>query len=490
MNWYYSLKKDEVTGPIAEATLHELHACGMLKGKTQVIQEGSQTWQTFSEAFPDRKSQSPQGAGATEGGYPASPTGAEQRALGKKKVQEVGAKAGEVGLKAGALAGEMAGTTNLFLRRFLTSDFQKQQITPQEAEALDSANPPITGDVARNYLAWRRSLLWISGVTLTLTALFSLTDLKELGQDTPLIIWVTLGSLPLTRILAGVLALRAAFCWTRIQETRRMTRFCWICMFVFPFLVALVPIAPFLDGRDFNQQSKSEVGLMFGFAYLVVLPPLVFGLFSGLVRASLTLKTLLPESPMPGWIAVIVSPIFSLVFLILLIVCVQTQQFLLSIALGCMSIAPLILTWNTKSLTIPVSAEGLETGFRKARRLSRLFVTIGLIAFGLFLVTNYEMLDDMDLGILDVLKFITSFIASVLLVTVACSDLLLSLFNSSFKREAELRDSPLNQALSERLEEFEKLGLTELRAGEAELFDRVRNSRRAKNPSSEDQPGE
>lgn len=239
--------------------------------------------------------------------------------------------------------------------------------------------------MARNFLAWRRSLLWISGVTLTLTGLFSLADLKDVGgKDTPLIIWAILVSLPVTRLLAGVLALRAALCWTRIKETRRMTRLCWICTFVFPFLIALVPIAPFLDDRDYDAQSKVGVGLMFGVVYLIALPPLVFGLFSGLVRSSLTLKTLLPESPMPGRIAVIVSPIFSLVFLILPIACVQAQELLLSIALGCMSIAPLGLTWNATSLTMSVSAEGLVAGFGKARRVSRLFNTIGLGAFALF----------------------------------------------------------------------------------------------------------
>jgi len=102
------------------------------------------------------------------------------------------------------------------------------------------------------------------------------------------------------------------------------------------------------------------------------------------------------------------------------------------------------------------------------------------------MVTNYEMIGDMEIGVLDVLRFAMGFIASLLLVTVACSDLLLSLFNSSFDRESELRDGPLYQALSDRLHEFEKLGLTDLQTGAVEFFEKMRDSTMSRTEKRED----
>ena len=57
MNWYYS-DRDKAIGPIAEATMMELRACGTLSGDSQVCQEGTETWLLYDETF--RTKQLPQ----------------------------------------------------------------------------------------------------------------------------------------------------------------------------------------------------------------------------------------------------------------------------------------------------------------------------------------------------------------------------------------------------------------------------------------------
>jgi hypothetical protein len=50
MNWYYS-DGDKAIGPLAEITMMELRACGMLAGDTLVRREGTETWLEYVEAF-------------------------------------------------------------------------------------------------------------------------------------------------------------------------------------------------------------------------------------------------------------------------------------------------------------------------------------------------------------------------------------------------------------------------------------------------------
>ena len=51
MSWYYLNEAGEVTGPLLEETLRELHAIGHLAATTQVCREGSEDWISLAEAL-------------------------------------------------------------------------------------------------------------------------------------------------------------------------------------------------------------------------------------------------------------------------------------------------------------------------------------------------------------------------------------------------------------------------------------------------------
>ncbi len=59
-------------------------------------------------------------------------------------------------------------------------------------------------------------------------------------------------------------------------------------------------------------------------------------------------------------------------------------------------------------------------------------------------------------------QFTGNFLATVLLVTVATSDVLLSLFHAAFNRESELHSSDQVDHLKDQFSDLEALGLTEL----------------------------
>jgi RsiW-degrading membrane proteinase PrsW (M82 family) len=52
MNWYYS-DGEKTVGPLAQGTMMELRACGMLAEDTQVVLEGTEDWLPYADAFKD-----------------------------------------------------------------------------------------------------------------------------------------------------------------------------------------------------------------------------------------------------------------------------------------------------------------------------------------------------------------------------------------------------------------------------------------------------
>ncbi|MEY3394741.1 MAG: hypothetical protein RL346_977 [Verrucomicrobiota bacterium] len=53
MNWYYS-DGQKVIGPLAEVTMMELRACGLIQPFTPVAMAGTEEWKTYEEAFRGR----------------------------------------------------------------------------------------------------------------------------------------------------------------------------------------------------------------------------------------------------------------------------------------------------------------------------------------------------------------------------------------------------------------------------------------------------
>lgn len=348
-------------------------------------------------------------------------------------------------------------TTKVFFHRFLKSDFQTQTITDQENLALDQAQIPTSSTIVRNFLAWRRALLWISGICLAISSLFSLIDIAKFEKGTPGIVEFNAVMFMLAKAGASALAIIAALKWTQIHNTRKLTRLAWLSNFLIPFIVAMIPVVPFVDKYAYGPSGGQQVlGMMLIF-YLVTLLPMIIGLFPGLIRSSLTLKTLIPESTMPGWIAVIIAPLYSLFFLIALVISMQSRSTLAIIAFSAFTAAPLVLVYHGKKITSPVNAEHLPETLGFVRKRLQVLNLIAILFLVILLFSKAE-----NIAIDNILSFLANLIASVLLVTVACSDLLLGLFKSAFLRENDLRNSDHIHKLKKDFTDLDDLGLTEL----------------------------
>ncbi|MGJ8655238.1 MAG: hypothetical protein ACSHX6_02220 [Akkermansiaceae bacterium] len=349
-------------------------------------------------------------------------------------------------------------TTKTFFHRFIKSDFQQQELLDSEQTTLDASGIPKESILARNFLAWRRGLLWIAGVSLTIAVIFSLIELVEVIEDkVPGIITFILIMFIIAKIGATYFIAQAALAWSNVKKTKKCTRLGWMSMFVIPFAISMIPVEPFLDTNVMGPQQAMITIAGIGALFLLTLLPMVLGLFPGLIRSSLALKTLIPESPMPGWIAIIIAPLYALFFIIALMIAVQAQSFLAIVALAAYSFAPLTLVMNARKLTSPASAEELDEVLRGARKKLQFYNLIGIVAMIALLLTKVKEWD-----IATIASFISNFLATVLLVTVATSDILLSLFRAAFNRESELHSSDQLNHLKDQFADLETLGLTDL----------------------------
>ncbi len=362
----------------------------------------------------------------------------------------------------------------MFARRIFRSNFlHADGATADERGALAAAG--VSSPMSQNYLAWRRALLWFGAVSLGFVLIAGL-DTRFEGFDAPEnpgILKFVVVCLFLAEIGACALAVMAALRWTKVASTRSLARFAWLCLFAVPFLLFFVPVGPFIDSELYQPQQKLMMTAGIGLVYVLTLAPKLLGLFPALIRSSLTLKTLLPESPMPGWIAVVMAPLYALFIAILLVVAAQTEQIMLIISVSALAIAPALIATNAGRLIQPCTEEEAMANIAFVRGKTLFANAIGI---GAGVVFAFDLLTDKNIEIdaMDVLLFFMSFTATFLLLTVVTSDLLVGLFKSAFDRDTAMREAGLADGLDRRFNDLETLGLTQLRAGERELLSSIR----------------
>ncbi len=113
---------------------------------------------------------------------------------------------------------------------------------------------------------------------------------------------------------AAVIA-AVALSWDQ-KRSARVIVYGWAVSFLGPILLMLPPAHWWL-----NVDSSGELGARFGFGFVVFvglclsLPVYVVSVAFGVHRACLRLKTLIPESPIPGLFLAAAAPVFPLVML-------------------------------------------------------------------------------------------------------------------------------------------------------------------------------
>jgi hypothetical protein len=374
----------------------------------------------------------------------------------------------------------------LALRRLFFCDFSKDQATPAEAEALGRAREPVAEPYPQAYAAWRRSLLWVAGIALAFAGVFKalsfrtmesqveeLSKQSEQGQQAAHFLrlagtqnFETIDGLMLmllipTLIAAGA-ALWAAVHWTDLRRSRRAARLGFSILFFMPLAMALVPIRDLLEfprelPKEQAEQLKGVLGYGMAVTYFVQVAPRAFSLFPGLIRASMTVKMLLPMSPLPAWVTVLIAPFYAVMFAVLVVMLAQLQgDETLMAGILCFLASPFIYLAKASALLQAYTRPTSDDETKKARLLA-----MGLNAVGLSLVTAWVVQLEM-LGIVEALEFVCAVLGSFVFINVVGADLMVAMMYYGHEQTQIFGSGPHFREYEQRIEQMHAAGLTNL----------------------------
>lgn len=394
----------------------------------------------------------------------------------------------------------------LCIRRVIRSDFQVEKVTPEERDRLAAASPPINDPITQDYAGWRKSVLFISAFMLLVYAGLQIIGfrtveeqtrnamrvqyraMEKAGQPTngmsesefvsaqmdaqiaqfgrgnmELLDGIT-GSIVISSVLGAAAAFYAARKWSNVRTSRRWSRAAWLVMFATPFLVTAIPVTAIMDFSHLDSASREQisraVGVLFSLQVFMMIGPKAIALFPGLIRASMTLKTLLPESPAPGWYAALVAPLYA-VFLLVLSTSINQAygDFLLISGILALILGALVFVIRAPVLIRSHKPAEVGTQIRGIRQTSAGLNALGAVLIGSFVFTIP------DLSLLDALNFLVGLIGNVLLLTIVASDFVLALLAQSHAQSLRFVGTDAEHNLSEKLATLGSAGFTELHRG-------------------------
>jgi hypothetical protein len=273
-------------------------------------------------------------------------------------------------------------------RRALARDMRSIQPTAYEEPILTARG--VQEVTVRQYLAWRRSWLYFFLLPATISAIFHLITIFETdwkiftGFGAFLSIVVQL--LQASGFVAA--AFLAAWWWDNHRRSQLMLLLGFATSFLLPIAFAILPLHWFLDLGGAQGQAlamqKEVIGLLAGMAYFVTLLPTVLSLLPGVLRACVRIKSLLPESIVPGWFLVVAAPIYALILMLAFIAVNQAAgNALLILGMLLLMGAPAVYLYRTPLFIRPLMDQR-DRG--KLDQLQVIYVAVAAAGFLMLLI--------------------------------------------------------------------------------------------------------
>ncbi|MFN3243276.1 MAG: hypothetical protein ACE37K_17375 [Planctomycetota bacterium] len=368
--------------------------------------------------------------------------------------------------------------------RAFTADFQRERATGRERAELLGAERPVADPLAQDYVSWRRAALWVAAVLLSLGVVLSMLDfsstasqLAEGANATSAQVEQMFGAgnlslidllqvvLLLVKLAVAALTVVAAVRWTRVASSRSFSRYAWLCALVLPLVIAGFPWGQFLDFSHLNggfgaaagqgAAAQQQVSVAIGAMLLVTVAPKLLALFPGIMRSSLTLKTLLPQAAAPGWLTVVFAPFLAGFLLLVLSFLSQVQgSWALILGVMCLVAGPCLYVRRARDLVRPHTDEEVGVVVRAVRKQALAFHAIGALLLFVY-VADLE-----GLSWLSVLHLGLEAAGGVMLTMVAISDVTLALLAFSHRQGTAFHASDLRAQHEQRLQALATCGLT------------------------------
>ncbi len=417
--WCYETKCGDHSGPVSESELVALIAEGQLGGTARVASVGTSQWialedSPFREHLPGEK--------------PGDGTGKDSAAPRLGRVRSLG-----------------SALPALTVRVF-SSNLQGLQLTDSERSQLSEFAALRDDATMGGFLVWRRTVLIVGSFLIVLSTTFGFPHSMRMVADpnVPAFVHFTNAAGIILPVGTAILVAMSFLSWKNYQRSRMLGRLALVPAFLLPFAMGLVPGRWFVQAH-YQVESLGWVGYA-GLYYATSLVPLVISIFPAFLRSSLIMKSIIPESSLSGWIALIIAPFNALFFLIALILAVQIGNTPSVIMFAALTIAPLLILGKVTSLIRPASlhqaSELLES--MKLQVLSCYGIAIAGAAW---LLSNHPNADAAS-----VLHLLCKLGGNILIFKIIISDYFLGLIRFSFQSGKNLHDSPLADSLRERMD--------------------------------------
>jgi hypothetical protein len=338
------------------------------------------------------------------------------------------------------------GSSDLFpqlLMRILAWDVGATNVTRGEQQQL--ASHGVTGAAGQRYLAWRRAFLFVVALAALAAAVFIWIDVFEEKYFDG---FGGVGSLSLIlNMLAALalpgLALTAALLWSRPGLSRFLLLLGLAIGFLVPMLTNLLPFhwkiksMPIegmggFDGPPSSGPGPSAAGAG-GVVFVFLLLPYLLGLGAGWFRGGVRIKTLLPESVLPGWLVFAVVPLYLFLALFTIALFVQATPYLLVfLALVCLLLTPLAYFIPIGTLLRPA-----KKGLGRTALPIMEWIIFGLHCLGvLFLLIL--IIAEKPVRFRPVAHLYSQFLAATLYAVAVAADLILAATVSGWRNQSTL----------------------------------------------------
>jgi hypothetical protein len=333
--------------------------------------------------------QPPPGQGAPDPAWAQPPGAIPQTQL----VQSESSPIEQLAEAAAEVPGRFMAFLKLSAKRAFRIRIEPSEVLPDERQQLLAANPPIADENLQAFLAWRRSVLFLVATILTVLSIMGLID-SLAGSKVAT-------SVRLVKLLPTLA--EVAFClicwlslrdWTVWRKQRKWLFVGWLLFMFTPFLVFVYPLklAVMDAGRALTVEQMRELGyhgvynravapFAFAMIALLQLAPKVISLMPGLIRSSMVIKLLFPGASAPGWLIVMVAPLYAMMFYAILIVPYQftaSGWFIFGVAL--VMLAQGLVTRSGFALAKPLTQPEAIAHITRVRKFYVVLLVTGLVS--------------------------------------------------------------------------------------------------------------
>ena len=316
----------------------------------------------------------------------------------------------------------------LALKRAFRLYIDALEVTDAERASLESATPPITDPEVQGFLSWRRSVHLVVAVAIVPLLIFQIVGLADSKDDPGA--WRALGILQLLVDTSFAVLLWVQLRnWTQWHRQRRILAIGWLAFFLMPFVFYLYPLRSAMDdalaaqaGADpaMAQAFSGLFGMVASVIAMLQLAPKAISLMPGLLRGALTSKLLFPGASGPGWLVLLLAPIYALLMYVVLIVPYQitgSGYFVLAM-IGFIG-AQIWLGRMAYHLARP---ERLDEALALVRKVRTTYLVLNVTGLVFVIIGLAQLLKQLSIPFWSGVQVMFSLLVNVLLLTLIATD--------------------------------------------------------------------